>query len=151
MELGRILLYSADELCRYVASKLKYDSVCYSSSKLQWSGGIFRCLNGMDCYLLFPVVSVRLLMVSEHRWLTLVGKLIRHSMGLLHGIQGCLLHAICIGPTVTKLPVLFQPYLLQVMYMTFQYLTVSCIPATGHVHDISIPDSFMYTYYRSCI
>ena len=25
----------------------------------------------MDCYVLFPVVSVRLLMVSEHRWLTL--------------------------------------------------------------------------------
>ena len=35
--------------------------------------------------------------------------------------------------------------------MTFQYLTVSCIPATGHVSDISIPDSFMYTYYKSCI
>ena len=34
---------------------------------------------------------------------------------------------------VTKLPVLFQPYLLQVMY-----------------YDISIPDSFMYTYCRSC-
>ena len=30
------------------------------------------------------------------------------------------------------------------MYMTFQYLTVSCVYlATGHVHDISIPDSFM--------
>ena len=29
-------------------------------------------LNGMDCYLLFPVVSVQLLMVSEHRWLTLL-------------------------------------------------------------------------------
>ena len=29
----------------------------------------------------------------------------------------------------------------------FQYLTVSCIPVTGHV---SIPDSFMYTCYRSC-
>ena len=28
--------------------------------------------------------------------------------------------------------------------MTFQYLTVSCIPATYHVYDISIPDSFMY-------
>ena len=27
----------------------------------------------------------------------------------------------------TKLPVLFQLYLLQVMYMTFQYLAVSCI------------------------
>ena len=29
----------------------------------------------------------------------------------------------------TKLPVLSQPFLLQVMYMTFQYLIVSCIPA----------------------
>ena len=65
------LLYSTDELCRYVAARLKYRSACYSSSKLQWSGGILRCLNGMDCYLLFPVVSVRLLIVSEHRWLTL--------------------------------------------------------------------------------
>ena len=72
MELGRILLYSADELCRYVAARLKYSSACYSSSKLQWSGGILRYLNGMDCYLLFPVVSVQLLMVSEHRWLTLI-------------------------------------------------------------------------------
>ena len=72
MELDRILLHSADELCRYVAARLKYRSACYSSSKLQWSGGILRCLNGMDCYLLFPVVSVRLLIVSEHRWLTLV-------------------------------------------------------------------------------
>ena len=71
MELGRILLYSADELWRYVAARLKYRSACYSSSKLQWSGGILRCLNGMDCYLLFPVVIVRLLMVSEHRWLIL--------------------------------------------------------------------------------
>ena len=71
MELDRILLYSADELCRYVAARLKYRSACYSSSKLQWSGGILRCLNGMDCYLLFPVVSVRLSIVSEHRWLTL--------------------------------------------------------------------------------
>ena len=26
-------------------------------------------------------------------------------------------------------PVLFQPYLLQVIYIAFQYLTVSCIPA----------------------
>ena len=60
-------------LCRYVAARLKYRSACYSSSKLQWSGGILRCLNGMDCYLLFPVVSVRLLMVSEHRWFTLPG------------------------------------------------------------------------------
>ena len=72
MELDRILLYSADELCRCVAARLKYRSACYSSSKLQWSGGSLRCLNGMDCYLLFPVVSVRLLIVSEHRWLTLL-------------------------------------------------------------------------------
>ena len=42
-------------------------------------------------------------------------------------------------------------YLLQVVYMTFQYLTVVCIPATGHVYDISIPDSFVYTSYRSCM
>jgi len=43
--------------------------------------------------------------------------------------------------------------MVQVMYMTFQYLTVSCIlHGTGHVYDISIPDSFMYiTCYRSCI
>ena len=33
----------------------------------------------------------------------------------------------------------FQLYLLQVIYTIFQYLTVSCIPATGHVYDISIP------------
>ena len=58
-------------LCRYVAARLKYRSACYSRSKLQWSHGILRCLNGMDCFLLFPVVSVRLMMVSEHRWLTL--------------------------------------------------------------------------------
>ena len=65
----------------------------------------------------------------------------------------------------TKLPVLFHPYLQLFMYTTFHYLTVSCIPATGtfqyltvlcipvigHVHDISIPDSFMYTCYRSGI
>ena len=38
------------------------------------------------------------------------------------------------------------------VYMTFQYLTVSCIPAIGHgIYDISIPDSFMYTCYWSCI
>ena len=36
----------------------------------------------------------------------------------------------------TKLPVLFRPYLLQFMYVTFQYLTVSCVPAKGHVPDI---------------
>ena len=40
---------------------------------------------------------------------------------------------VCIGQKATMLPVLYQPYLLQVMY------------------DISIPDSFMYTCYRSCI
>ena len=42
--------------------------------------------------------------------------------------------------------------LLQVMYVTLHYLTVSCsIPASGHVHmyiNISIPDSFMYICYR---
>ena len=36
-------------------------------------------------------------------------------------------------------------------YRAFQYLTVSCKPAIGHVQDISIPDSFMYTCCRSCI
>ena len=39
---------------------------------------------------------------------------------------------------------------LQVMYVTLHYLTVSCsIRASGHVHvyiNISIPDSFMYTH-----
>ena len=48
------------------------------------------------------------------------------------------------GQRASKLPVLFQTYMLQVMYMTFQYLTVLCIPHTGHVYDISVPDSFMY-------
>ena len=48
-----------------------------------------------------------------------------------------LLHAICTGQRATKLLVLFQSYLLQVMYMTFQYLTVSCIPAIGYVPNIS--------------
>jgi len=52
---------------------------------------------------------------------------------MLHAVLNCLLHAISTGQRATKLPVLFQPYLLQVMYMTFQYLTVSCIPAIGHV------------------
>ena len=41
--------------------------------------------------------------------------------------------------------------LLQVTYMTFQFLTVLCMPTTGHVCDISVPDSFVYAYYRSCI
>ena len=43
----------------------------------------------------------------------------------------------CTGQKVTKLHVLLQPYLLQVMYMTFQYLTVSCKPAIGYVPNIS--------------
>ena len=84
MELGRILLYSADELWRYVPARLKYRPACYSSSKLQWSGGILRCLNGMDCCLVFPVVSVRLLMVSEHRWLTLVTYQVRRHHRFEH-------------------------------------------------------------------
>ena len=46
---------------------------------------------------------------------------------------------------------LFCVCLLQVMYMTFHYLTVLCMPTTGHVYDISVPDSFVYAYYRSCI
>ena len=37
------------------------------------------------------------------------------------------------------------------MYSTFHYLTISCVPAIGHVYDISILDSFIYTCYRSCI
>ena len=52
--------------------------------------------------------------------------------------------------------------------MTFHYLTVLCMSTTGHVYDISLPDSlcmsttghvydislpdsFVYVYYRSCI
>ena len=46
-----------------------------------------------------------------------------------------------VGQRATKLPVLFQPYLLRVMNMTFQYLTVSCIPAIGHVPNISRYDT----------
>ena len=65
MELGRTLQVRS---CKTI----KYSSARYSSSKLQWSGGVLQCLNWMDCYVLFPVVSVRLLMVSEHRWLTLL-------------------------------------------------------------------------------
>ena len=38
---------------------------------------------------------------------------------------------ICTDQRATKLPVLFHPYLLQLV----------------HVYDISIPDSFMYTCY----
>ena len=45
------------------------------------------------------------------------------------------MHAICTGQRATKLPVLFQPYLL----------------CTGHVYDISIPDSFMYTWYTGYV
>ena len=41
-----------------------------------------------------------------------------------------------------KLPVLFRPYLLKVMYMTFQYLTVSCIPTIGRVPNNSRYDSW---------
>ena len=46
----------------------------------------------------------------------------------------------------TKLPVLF---LLQVRYMTFQYLTVSCIPAVEYVNDMSgtIPRNDRYISY----
>ena len=50
------------------------------------------------------------------------------------------------GQRATKLPVLFQAYMLQVVYMTSQYLTVLCISATGRVFDISVPSSFMYIY-----
>ena len=43
-----------------------------------------------------------------------------------------------VGQRATKLPVLFQPYLLQVVYMTFQYVTVLCIPAIGYVPNYNI-------------
>ena len=67
----------------------------------------------------------------------------------------CYPHAVCMGPRATKLPIpatghvfdisipdsfIFNlllvmlrahNYALLVMYMTFQYLTVSCIPAIG--------------------
>ena len=33
--------------------------------------------------------------------------------------------------------------------MTFPYPTVLCMPTTGHVYDISVPDSFVYAYYKS--
>ena len=56
-----------------------------------------------------------------------------------------------LSAALTKVPVIFQSYLLQVMYVTFQYLTVSCIPTIGRVYDISVSDSFMYTYHRLCI
>ena len=54
-------------------------------------------------------------------------------MSLLHKSSNifatCMQYVFMVGQTATKLPALFQPYLLQVMYMTFQYLAVSCIPA----------------------
>ena len=67
------------------------------------------------------------------------GGLTHHT---LHGFAAwCLrpsnMFATCKGQRATKLPVLFQAYLLLVMYMTFQYLTVSCIPAVGYVPNIS--------------
>ena len=77
-------------------------------------------------------------------------------------------HACTWDQRATKLPVLLQVYLLQVMYMTFYYLTVLCIRTTTqhyiheiyiclfqYVHRIKGLLNFLcycrYTYYRSCI
>ena len=40
----------------------------------------------------------------------------------------------------------FCVYQLQVMYVAFHYLTVLCIPTAGHVNDIPLPLSFVYSY-----
>ena len=52
-------------------------------------------------------------------------------------IEGAQNHS---GLTYQRASVLFQPYLLQVMYKTFQYLTVLCIPAVEYVPNISRQD-----------
>ena len=74
---------------------------------------------------------------------------LRTIVGTLHGFactvfetfkNVCYTHPLCTGQRATKLPVLLQSYLLQVMYTKFQYQTVSCIPAIGYVPNISIPD-----------
>ena len=44
-------IISADELSSYVAPRLKYSSVCNSSSEVNWSGGMLPERNG----LLLPV------------------------------------------------------------------------------------------------
>ena len=46
-------------------------------------------------------------------------------------------HSVLTHQRATKLSVLFQPYLLSIIYITFQYLTVSCIPPIGHVPNLS--------------
>ena len=61
--------------------------------------------------------------------------LLLNRSGLTHKTWVCCkaLKYVCyiqyVGQRVTKLTVLLQPYLLQVVYMTFQRLTVSCILA----------------------
>ena len=42
-------IISADELSSHVAPRLKYSSVCNSSSEVNWSGGMLWCLNGRVC------------------------------------------------------------------------------------------------------
>ena len=66
-----IMLYSADEVCGYIAPLIECSSVCNPSSEVKWSGDILRCLNGRACCFLFPVGGGRLLVVSEYQWLTL--------------------------------------------------------------------------------
>ena len=68
---GPNLAVIGQQTSQVCSCKTKYSSAHYSSSKLQWSGGTPQYPNWMDCYVLFLVVSVRLLMVSEHQWLTL--------------------------------------------------------------------------------
>ena len=53
----------------------------------------------------------------------------------------CYMQYMYVGQRATKLPVLFQSYLLQVMYMTFQYLTVSAI---GYVPNHVISGTTSY-------
>ena len=62
---------------------------------------------------------------------------------LWRGLEICLLHAMCIGQRTAELPVLYQPYLLKVMYMTIQYRTVLCMPARGHEYDISKSGTYL--------
>ena len=59
------------------------------------------------------------------------------TMWCLKTLQRTRNHSRLTHQKTTKLPVLFHVYLLQVMHMTFQYQTVSCIPAIGNVPNIS--------------
>ena len=85
--------------------------------------------------------------------------LLLNRNGLTHKTWVCCkaLKYVCyiqyVGQRVTKLTVLLQPYLLQVVYMTFQRLTVSCILAwylflssssETFSHTVS---SYVHTYY----